>query len=462
MGFVTLLAQPPIAGAAEPAAKTISLAEAFAQAQLHAPEIDAARQRIVTAEINVGRAWALLKPTWNATLRYTHTEPQPEERPPIRYPIIDEALSKVCNREGETFDGTKCFEGFLDALGEPGEFSIDFARGDNLTLNSQVQWTPLNGRAIPAIRNANDAVDLERRRLWSVEQSHRLAVARAYYAAVATQDAIAAAARANRRAGERLESDRRRAALGSQSSAAVTAAEIAVAQAELDVARARNTHAQSLLGLAFIVGLDEPKDVVAPPPPRPPAGDDATLTIQAWAHRDDIIANRIAVVIAERTKDDAWWKFAPTIGLFTAIRHSNVAGIADQNFSWTVGLAANLVLYDAGLRYQDLAAADASIRTANIALERSRAGLRRDLARSRLRIEAADIAKARANETLRLANERVTITEAQIETGTGRAIDLNEAYDRVADAERLLIRAGLDRALAVLELQHATGVLTAD
>ena len=56
----------------------------------------------------------------------------------------------------------------------------------------------------------------------------------------------------------------------------------------------------------------------------------------------------------------------------------------------------------------------------------------------------------------------MTITEAQIETGTGRAIDLNEAYDRVADAERLLIRAGLDRALAVLELQHATGVLTAD
>ncbi len=444
----------------------MTLDEAFTHAKDHALELDAARQRINTAEINVARAWALLKPTWGASFTYTHSEPQPAERPPLRYPVFEDGIDTVCtvarDAQGNVLDFSElvpCLNALSRGFENIEEQPFDVSRADTTVLNTQIQWTPLNGRAIPTIANAEDAVDLERHRYAAAVQSHQLAVARAYYAAVATKDAIAAAERAETRAAERLKESQGRAELGRESTSRVTAAEIAVAQAKLDVARAENTHAQGLIALAYVVGMDRPHDVVRPALPKAPDGTDAALAEQGIAARKDIMANRLALVMAHRTKDEAWWKFAPTVGMFTALRHSNLGGLDNRNYTWTVGVTANLLLYDAGLRYQDLASADASIRAAKLALQRGEAALRRDVQRARLRIDAAQISEARADQTMRLANQRVELTRAQLDAGVGRATDLNEALDRVADAERLRIRASLDRALAILELRHATGRL---
>ena len=210
-----------------------------------------------------------------------------------------------------------------------------------------------------------------------------------------------------------------------------------------------------------MVGLPQPAEVVRPPNPVAPGGTDDALIATALRDRDDLAAARLALVIARRSKDEIWWRFAPTVGMFSSFRHSNVSGLVGRNFQWAVGLSANVTLYDAGLRYADLRSADARIRAALLNLQRAEDGVRRDIRMAKLQIDAARLRVDRGDESLRLAQEQVKVSRAMLNAGTGTAIEVNEAYDRVADAELAIIRANLDRDLAVLQLQRATGLFTA-
>lgn len=451
------------AAATSAGAAPLTLAEAFELAKSAAPELAQSKERIVNAEVNVARAWIALKPNWTAAFTFTHFEPAPEAPDPIVVPDLQTAVQNACKlplASGTIDDAIDCIDGVLRELESPSGrigFGTDFARQDSTVLSTRLTWTPLNGRAWKLIESAEDAVGMERLMMRATERTILLAIARAYYAAVATQDAIAAAERARARADGRANNRQAQADLGGGTKSTAIAADIAAKQAALDVRRASNTHALSLLGLAHALGLDDPREVARPVDPVAPTADDETLLAEALAHREDIHAARIALIIAERQQDAAWWRFAPTVSLFSSANLSNVEGLSGRNFQWSVGVVANLVLYDGGLRYTDLAAAESGVKTAQLALDRVERQTRRDLRRARIRVEGADIAGERAQQTLRLAEERVKVTQALLQAGAGREIELNEAYDQVADAELLIIRARLDRALAVLELQHAAG-----
>ncbi|MCK6545510.1 TolC family protein [Myxococcota bacterium] len=442
----------------------MTLDAAFARTRERSEELRALDERIVEAELNVDRAWALLKPTWNASFTFTHTEPKP---PPFALPafpdLSSDEIRTACatNGSGVIVDPTGCVEAvvtaFSDTIGrEPRE--LDFFKQDTSTFSTTINWNVFNGRALPTLANAKDSVLLERDRTKVNVRDVMIAVARAYYGAAATKQAITAAERARARARAELAIVERQAELGETVPARLVAARVAASQAEHDVARVANLHQQALSALYLVTrSEDERPDVTIPPEPVRPAGSKDELVKLAWARREDLRAASTAITIAERSEDEVWWRFAPTLSLFANYRYSNVEGLSGQNAQWGFGVAATMLLYDGGLRYAELASAESRVRTAMAALAGLRARVASDVERAMLGLEASEIAVARARDAIILAKTRADVTAAQYEAGALRTIELKEANDAVLDAELALIRAELDRQLGVLELQRAVG-----
>jgi outer membrane protein TolC len=451
--FLLVFSRVPIARSEN---QTITLDEAYTRARTRSAEILAARERIVEAEINLDRAWALLKPTWNASFTFTHTEPQP---PPFRFPdLASDAIRMSCASDGMggVVDLPGCGAALAEAVREPRE--LDFFEQNTAAFNSVVTWNVFNGRAFPLIANARDAIALEGSRHTGMVLDLLLAVARAYYAAAASKEAIAAADRAHERAKSELAIAEKQLELGETVRARLSAAKSALAQADLDVRRARVAHAQSLLTLhALTRSEDDRPGVVAPPSPERPSGDARALIEQAYEARDEVRSAAIAVDIAERGDDEAWWRFAPTLSLFAGFRYSNVGGLSQQNEQWSAGINATMLLYDGGLRYADLRSAGAQLRAARLTFEGARARVKTEVERAELSLESAELSVARAREALVLAQERASVMAAQYDVGALRTIELQQASDAVLDAEIAIIRAEMERSLAILELQRAVG-----
>jgi outer membrane protein TolC len=438
--------------------RPVALEEAYRRARDRAEVVREADERVVEAEINVGRAWALVKPQLSAGYAFTHVEPRP---PPFQIPGIpnfqSDAIKAACTSAAINQDCiTAIYGAFVDAANAPPQ-RFDFFRANTSLVNATLTWNLLNGRAIPLIQNAYDSVALEKDRQAATLLDLLLAVARAYYAAAATKDGIQAAHRARDRAQRELELVQHQAALGESAGSRLRTAKIALAQAETDEKRADNAHAQSLLALKLLLRADDLEDIEPPPRPVRPDGALDVLEKTSIEKREDYRAAVTALGIAERSETEVWWRFAPTLGLFGGYRWSNVAGISGQTSQWSVGLNATMLLYDGGLRYQDLKEAESKTRLANDALDALRARLRSDVERAHLRLEAADMGVARAKDALLLAKERSEIVRAQYEVGALRGIEMKEASDAVLDAELAIIQADLEASVAILELQRAIG-----
>lgn len=446
------------------AAPLLTLDDAYARTRERSEELRALDERIVEAELNVDRAWALFKPTWNAGFTFTHTEPKP---PPFELPSFPNLSSDdirdrcAANGAGSVVDPAGCVDAVVRAFADSIDAEptrLDISRQDTATFSTTINWNIFNGRALPTLANAKDSVQLERDRAKVSVRDLMIAVARAYYGAAATKQAITAAERARERSRAELSIVERQAELGETVPARLVAARVAASQADHDVARVANLHRQALSALHLVTrSEDERPDVAIPPEPVRPGGTKDELVALALSRREDLRAAGAAITIAERMEDEVWWRFAPTLSLFANYRYSNVEGIALQREQWGFGLAATMLLYDGGLRYADLRSSESRVRTAMAALAGLRARVAADVERAMLGLEASEIGVARARDAILLAKTRADVTAAQYEAGALRTIELKEANDAVLDAELALIRAELDRQLGILELQRTVG-----
>lgn len=429
------------------------------RAKAQSTELAALKERALEAEANVDKAWALLKPQWTVSYNFSHLEPAPpvlEFAEPLN--LAAPAIQENCKGGGDVM---ACIDGLV------GEFNrvrnapprqLDFAKQDTHTFNTRVTWTILDGRTWPLLFDAQDNVALEAHRAEARRRELLLAVAKAYYSAAATRSAIAAAERAQGRAEAQRAITESRAEVGDRARPLLEAAKVAVRQAQTDVARARNAHEQSLLALALLVGTEERFDVEAPRPlPRPSESPEVRLQA-ALERRPDLAAAEKAVTIAERGGNQFWWSFVPTVSLFAGWRYSNVQGLTGQNDQWTFGLNANLPLYDGGARYAEDQLAASRLRTARLAVDGLKRNLAAELSRAELRLDSAELSRAKAVETQALAQQNLELIKAQREVGAVRPLEQQEATDAVLDAELGIIRADVEIAVATLDLLAAAGL----
>jgi outer membrane protein TolC len=458
---VVLAALGALAAGVAPAAasaegEALTLDAAYARARSQSVELSIAEERIRIAALNVDRAWALLKPNLSANLGYTRLEPAPQGFPDVR-PLLEACGTRTATDGTQRVDVEAC-RAALQSARTDGLPRQEFVGQDTVTFRAQLTWNVLNGRALPLLSSARANVDVERLRRDQDEKRLLFQVARAFYAAVASQEAIEAATRAEARARARLDLAGRRAEVGEQPALAHEVERLSLEQAQVEVRRARHAAAQARAALAFVLGdVEPPAAVVRPPRPTAPIEGDDALAERAARVREDVRLSAAAVAIAENTLDDAWWKFAPTLGLFGGYRYSNVAGLSGQNGEWSFGANLAWQLYDGGVRYADLNEAQAQIRSARHAHARVLLALRQELERARTRLEGARLGEARAAIAQRLAEARQALARTQAAAGTARPLEVLEADDLVRDAEQAVAAATLEVDLAVLELEQAAG-----
>lgn len=460
LGLLLALGITPTAAADPSPRPTLSLEQALELAKSRSPELAGLKERAIEAEANVQKAWALLKPQWNLTYNWTHLEPGP---PALEFPeplnFADPGIQANCADGGDPMACIDALVSEFNRVRAAPPRRLDFANQNTHTVGTRVSWTILDGRTWPLLFDAQDNVALETSRADARRRELLLLVAKAYYSAAATQAAIAATERARARAQSQQAITESRAEVGDRAKPLLEAARVAVRQAENDVARAKNAHEQSLLALSLLLGGDGRWEVSPPSAPlaRPPETGQA-LRDASLARRPDLTAALVAVEIAERGRDDYWWSFVPSVSLFAGWRYSNVQGLTGQNDQWSFGVNASLPLYDGGARYAEADLADSRLHTARLAVDGVKQRLLAELERSELRLEAAELVKARALETLSLAQQNLEIVKAQREVGAVRPLELQEATDAVLDAELGVIRADVEIAIGTLELLQAAGL----
>ena len=412
-----------------PEGPVLPLPMALAEARANSPDLQILAERVVQAQNDVSRAWALLKPTLTGTGSYTHNSSGPPAFVATRTP------------GGGTF---------IDTV----EGSPNTAAG---ALNFQVPV--FNGRAFPAIATAWQRVDVARLDETQQRQELLLAVASTYYSGVQLMELAKVAYRTAQNTRDHAIEAQARFEAGQIQRSASVRARVDALRADEEVRRATYSYASTKSQLAQLTGrhdtafeLEEPRE-----PPPEIRGDLQEMMERALRDRVEMAAARANVEIAARLKTDAWAQFLPTLAFNATGRYNSQADFEGNQITWALTLALTLPLYDGGLRYVALKDADSHTREAR-AQERSQsARIEDELRRARLDLESARALRTQAEQTLVYARENERLVRAQFEAGTATQVEVSDAQSALFQSEATAIQQRLAVQLSALRVAKSVG-----
>lgn len=253
--------------------------------------------------------------------------------------------------------------------------------------------------------------------------------------------------------------------LGSASRSDLLKAQVQVAQEELTLITAEKTAATARAGLCYAIGIDVTTDLEAVDPPAEPSEGDALEYVldEAIARRPDIRAQEEAVTAVRRSllaaKAGRW----PDLSL--SVQYSRSRGSFDEFFddvsdeySRSVSVSMSLPVFDGLSTTASIARAKATLWSYELALKDARLSAAYEIETARLtvdeqrsRVAAAETALKRADEDLRVSEERFRLRSASML----ELIDARVAYSR---ARANLVQARYDHESAKAELKTALGL----
>jgi len=419
---------PPPPMPPSPEGPPLSLAEALARARAASPDLAILRERVVQASLDVGRAWAQVKPILNLTASYTRNQDAP-----IRF---------VENPNGAN----------PPVLLEEGS--------RNSVQGALALQVPLfNGRAFPAIATANQLVDVAR--LTEAEQRIELLlqVAATYYSGVQLRELFRVAFRQARTTRDHaIEAEARYEAGQIQRSAAVRA-RIDVLRADEESRRAVYAYLSTKSQLAQLLDrrdtafeLEAPRD-----PPPEVRGAFTEVLDRALRDRPEMAAARANEEIAARLTTDAVLQFFPTLSANGAYRYNNVEDFSGRTLTWAVTIALTLPLYDGGLRYVALKDAGSRQREARLRTRSQVTRIEDEVRRGQLDLESARALREEADHALVYARENEELVRAQFEAGTATQVEVSDAEAALFQSEATALEQRLAVQLAALRVARAVG-----
>jgi outer membrane protein TolC len=392
----------------------VTFEQALEQARSRNESFLVAAEELERAQLARDRAWAAFLPTLKASGTFTHSD-------------------REITRE---FGGQQ----------------IVFLRQNAFASSLSGSLVLLKGTSIPELMRAY-------REAAAAEQVHRWAraalefeVARAYVAALAAENLVAAALRTQTSAEEHLAAARVRRQAGEALSVDVTRARIAVVEAQGELVRARNARESSLDYLAYLIGQEPPVAVQRPQLAALEGKNGDPL------HRPDVRAGELRIEAAQRGVTGSWLDYLPTLTLVGTYQATQNTGFSGDPDSWNVMLSLDWLLFDGGLRRATRHQRASELRELRL---RQRL-LERDVARSvrqaRRDVRTARVALNTAQERLRLARQNRELVLSRYRAGLGTSLELVEADDALRKAEVAVIAEELNLALKALELLQTLGL----
>ncbi|HET7436039.1 MAG TPA: TolC family protein [Thermoanaerobaculia bacterium] len=248
-----------------------------------------------------------------------------------------------------------------------------------------------------------------------------------------------------------------------------TGTRLDVAQANVQLARAReallraqNDRESARLALLSAIGADQSQDVELAEPLTAPTispAVEAALT-SARAQRPDLREAQAAQQAAELTLASAKARRIPRVEAgFTGDYSGNY--IDEMHSSRRIGAALVMPIFRGDLN-ANIARARLELEDVRVRTDRLTRDVEQQVRTTILTLENAQARVAVASETVKVAEDALTIARERRAAGYGSSVEVDRAEDSYRQAHEDLIAAQADAALAGYQLQYATGTLAQD
>ena len=314
------------------------------------------------------------------------------------------------------------------------------------------------GRTAAEQQAASLRRDIARHEAEAVAEDVAVAVTRAYSRALVARAAGTAAAQALESAREDVATAERRRDVGTVTEADVLSLRVQAVDFEQRRIEADGEYTSALAELRYLTGLPAAGfDVIEPPPPDTPGGDDPErLAEAAAATRPELLRAGAAVQLGDAVRRQTRSPLVPEVAVQSVMDFAGTR-FADRASSWIVGGEVRWTLSTGGAELarrraaaaaQARAAAEHDDARARVRAEVTAAVQRLQAARARQRVGAAAVAQARESE--RIVRDR-------FEAGLAMPADVLRVAAAAFEAEQRRVAGVADLLVREAELDRVTG-----
>jgi outer membrane protein TolC len=267
---------------------------------------------------------------------------------------------------------------------------------------------------------------------------------------------------------DQLANTEQRYALAAANQEDVLGARADVATQELDLTRSRGEAIKARLALREQMGIEE--DVTFEPggelprPPDPTTLDPQQIVGRALADHPRIAeleaAARSAAAQASSAAARRWPTVTVSVGLSRSMGLSSYDALFEpnpRNRTFSFGLSLNLPIFTGFETLAQIARADAQARNAEQALRAGRLAVEREVRSLFIDYQNAHRALDVARQTADLSRERLSLARERYQSGQLAFTALQQIMIFAAQAERQLVEAEVNLAVALVTLQEAAG-----
>jgi outer membrane protein TolC len=448
-----------------PPATTLSLRAAIGQALRHSPQLLTSQDAILTASIQQKAAQARYRPSITPTLN-TGSAPgglaQRNVGVNVSQWLTTGAQVQLSANSLSTTTGPLPFTdaGYTVGISQP------LLRG--FGASGRTDLTTAERATESAERGALDA-----------RQQLLMSVAQAYFTAVREARLVEISGRATDRAANLVEMSEARARVGLSTQLDVLRASLLRSQAESAALRDRDALEAALDEVKLLIGqepeatlsvegdltadLDALEQATGRQADAPV--DDTALVHASVNNRLDVRSAHARLTDAKLNASVAQWNLLPQLNLDLNYTHRGLTGFAPDISSllngWRMGLSTTYSL-NRSADSSAAAAAQVAVGGAQRAVADAKAHAIADVRRAERGLSRAAGSITMQEKALELARRQQELATFRYERGLADNLEVIDAENNVLQGEVALMGAQIDRALAFLTLQHASGVLDPD
>jgi outer membrane protein TolC len=326
------------------------------------------------------------------------------------------------------------------------------------TFLAQVQLSQLLfdfGKTLAATQVARKLAEVSAEGVELQRQLIALTVKEAYTNILLAQRLIRVQEQALERAELNLSSAKGFYDVGTQPLSTVVRAEVDVANARVDLIRARNAQRTAIvaLNIAMAIDVDSPTQIVDNLIYQPTTLDRQQLRAESLRQRPEYRQAKLRAGAAEAVERQTFRNFFPDVTGTGAY-----GGAQSQlNESWTVGLALNWSLFDGGNRIARYQEAKALLEGARARIKSTELDIVQNLEQAEIAVEEAQERIQAAQTLVASAQENFRLAQGRFDAGVGTILELTDAQLALTQAQNTESQALADYRIALARLDRAVG-----
>ena len=333
---------------------------------------------------------------------------------------------------------------------------------NNWLSTFQVTQPLIEPSFFPSWRLGKDAVREEEERYEFTVRGVLFGVAQAYYEVLRFEAQVKVAQDTLKLAQEELKRAHVRFRVGEVTKTDILRAEVAVERASRALVVDRNRLKLARTVLARTVGLSETVGVLEPTPPQAVESDYTGLLDRAYAQRQDLRAQNLAVRVARERKNLVLTRYFPQVDAQFSYPRLDPETFADRDEFWTLFVNLRWPLFDGGNRELDLLEANETLSQTELRVTELEKEIRVEVREALLSVETLHATLETLHKEVALARENYEMTSKQYRVGLSTSLDVNTALNTLNQVRTQLIDQTYTYQVALLNLDNAVGVFAQD